>query len=434
MLHSWLFGLCLALQAWAAAVPPQIQRVQAFRARAGLPALPPQALARLGSANLATLTAAQREAAHALLARVNPRFRLAPDPADTPEIASLKAAIAQAKELTKRGALEDLQGIRSPQGAVDLAALEPLYEGADRRTTHPVVRDLLLDGAPAEALRFVRSNGLTRRDKNAAKQAATLPAVAALERHEKAVEQSLDRGEFSEALKHARELLAVVRAAGLRRNTELMLGMRAMALEARVRLEGARAVLGRRSLETGERVRVQRYGDCAVQQMYNHPLLEAVRRRLPYPRFLRAVERFFDEPVRKNGLLDVSTSVILRELGLDARRLPHPKNAADLAAALGKHGALLAGVTWNKPERLGSGRDHAVLIRGRQGERFIVIDSNHSRPQAYSFEELDLLKVGDLHGVAPLPGADLEAAAEAFAREYGKPDGFFGWLGRLFSR
>ena len=37
-------------------------------------------------------------------------------------------------------------------------------------------------------------------------------------------------------------------------------------------------------------VRIQCYGDCKIQQAYNHPQTRLVAEQMPYPTFLRALE------------------------------------------------------------------------------------------------------------------------------------------------
>jgi hypothetical protein len=63
--------------------------------------------------------------------------------------------------------------------------------------------------------------------------------------------------------------------------------------------------------------------------------------------------------------------------------------------------------------------NHAVLVQGafREGGRwiFVVIDSNHSRPQVHSFDELGLFGARSFDSVESLPEEKLPAGLRAVA-------------------
>lgn len=257
------------------------------------------------------------------------------------------------------------------------------------------------------------------------------PPVSALYSTLAAGERFLSRREFGLALEAARRAAAGLKAAPLGDLTRLELSRDAYALINLVKDRGGPYLYGRmgeykaaelaehvRALQktdsaayvgeplSGEPVRVQCYGDCAVQQAYNHPRLAALTEQLPYRSFLAAVEAANETKVRKEGLATSESRMILYKLGLDIVPRPAPADAEALAALLREHGALMATVSWHAPKALRGG-DHAVLIQGALREqeqwRFVIIDSNHSRPQLYSFRDLQLLSPSEFSSVSPLP-------------------------------
>ncbi|OGR93800.1 MAG: hypothetical protein A2V88_05280 [Elusimicrobia bacterium RBG_16_66_12] len=311
--------------------------------------------------------------------------------------------------------------------AEDRALSEHARDGAPRKAllrlshlgkNHPALQD----GAGKAAVGLLRSR---------LESARPSPPVSALDSALAAAERFLARREFGLALEAGRRAVEGLKAAPLGGLTRLELSRDAYALISLVKDRGGPYLYGRmgefeaselaervRGLRrrdpgayvgeplSGEPVRVQCYGDCAVQQAYNHPRLSALAGQLPYGSFLAAVEAANDAKVRKEGLSADESRLLLFKLGLDVVRRPAPADAEALVSLLREHGALMMAVSWHAPKAL-KGGDHAVLVQGALREagqwRFVLIDSNHSRPQLYSFRDLQLLSPGEFSSVSPLP-------------------------------
>ena len=241
----------------------------------------------------------------------------------------------------------------------------------------------------------------------------------------------LSRREFGLALEATRRAAAALKAAPLGEMTRLELARDVQRLVTIIKDRGAGSLYGRQGEFTSaqlvervsflqrqdpgayvgeplseEPVRVQCYGDCAVQQAYNHPKLAPLSEQLPYSSFLAAVEAANATKVRKEGMALMDSKVLLYKLGLEMVRQHPPADADELAGLLREHGALMVTVAWHATTAFRGG-DHAVLIQGalrEKGEwRFIMIDSNSTRPQLFSFRDLQLFTPGDYASVDLLP-------------------------------
>jgi len=339
----------------------------------------------------------------------------------------------------------------SVDGRIDEARVAAAYDasGSLRGLPKALAEDRplvehLRGGAPRQALKrlaYLEKNHAAlqeRPGKTAAallarrlENAPTSPAVAAHDETAAAAKRLLARREYGLALVAARRAYDGLKAAPLGDLTRLELGRETNALIALIKDRGGPALYGgmgeykaselaarARELQrrdpgayvgeplAGEPVRVQCYSDCAVQQAYNHPRLSALTEQLPYRSFLAAVEAANGTEVRREGLTTMDSRLFLYKLGLDAVRRPAPEDAEALAALLREHGALMITVTWRAPKALRGG-NHAVLIQGalrENGEwRFVIVDSNYSRPQLYSFRDLQLLSPSEFTSLSPLP-------------------------------
>lgn len=347
-------------------------------------------------------------------------------PAAVREKLSTDGRLDEARVAAAYDASASLRGLPKAL-AEDRPLVEHLRGGAPRQAQQRLAylqknHAALHDGSGKAAAEL-----LARRLENA----PTAPVVAAHDATVAAAKRMFARREYGLALVAAKRAYDELKAAPLGDLTRLELGRETFALISRIKDRGAPALYGGmgeykapelaarvRELQrrdpgayvgeplNGEPVRIQCYGDCAVQQAYNHPRLADLTRQLPYPSFLAAVEAANDTKVRKEGMSTMDSRLVLFKLGLDAIRHPAPADAEGLAGLLRDRGALMATVSWHAPKGMGGG-DHAVLVQGALREndewRFILIDSNYSRPQLYSFRDLQLLSPGDFASLSPLP-------------------------------
>lgn len=173
---------------------------------------------------------------------------------------------------------------------------------------------------------------------------------------------------------------------------------------------------------------VQRYSDCQVRALYNHPALSAVRDRMPYERFLRLAENAADAPLRQEGTNSRERDAVLAALGYRAVEQGAPRSEAELVARLRSDGAVLGVIDWQQP--LEGRAHHAVVlagaIRGTDGSwRYLVADSNSRRYREYSFAQLMELGLRtqsvseDTRSGRPLDAPDRERVLQAAVENYG---------------
>lgn len=456
---SLKLGPALTAPAPNPVVQLRIASIERFRALTGEAALLPAQRAALEAAAPAVLLQAQAEAAAALIAHSNPAYdsRITPESrfTDSPAELEYKKTLAEARVVVENARQAGLQvgALRSKlsvDGKIDAGKLERAYDGSallkglpKALAEDPALAEHVRDGAPKPALArlaYLQQNHPELRER-AGKAAVELlrtriaragssPTVLDLNNTLKAAESFLGRRQYGLALEAGRRMLAALKMAGIGDLTRRALAMEAYALMDTAKDRGGPALYGRmgeyksaellarvRELQrrdpgayvgdplSGEPIRVQCYGDCAVQQAYNHPRLAALVGQLPYLSFLSAVEAQNGTKVRKEGLAVHDTRFLLHLLGLEAVRQPAPDGPEALAAILREHGALMVTVSWHAPQALRGG-DHAVLLQGAFREdgqwRFVVIDSNHSRPQLFSYLDLQVLSPSEYASVEPL--------------------------------
>ncbi|TBR22715.1 hypothetical protein EPO15_07480 [bacterium] len=183
------------------------------------------------------------------------------------------------------------------------------------------------------------------------------------------------------------------------------------------------------------RIDTQKYSDCSVRANYNHPELAPVRDVLPYEDFLRIHEALVGSRLRDVGTYQFQKGHALYALGYELGESRTPTSGAELASMLRADGAVFGSVNFKMPRTL-SPMDptfsHAVVVNGAIREtgwnhvlsaaadrgwaktawgmvrapretlaelkneglwRFVVTDSNFSRPQLYSFSELRAMRL-----------------------------------------
>lgn len=425
----------LLLSALLCAAPVSIKapQIQRFRAAAGMPLFSP---AKLQALNPVTLHWAGVEAAHDLLTRVSPKLDVTPSPLDPPQLAERKALIAEARavvaEAKKLEKLGEFEAYMAKGGELfQKDALDELYngkvsaEGGNRWMT-----DLVRDGATRQAVKLAKQLKLPKTRVKELAETPPSPASDSIERRLEHARKLVKKGDWTAAWAAAEHVYAFIAESGLRAATRLYFGVEALTLVQQTKAKGAPRLYGTRGVKTGETVDVQSASDCAVHQLYNHPALAALAKLLPYHDFLRGVEKRLDSRVRRKGMTMYETSAILAELGFKGVRLPKPRNAAELAAQLKKHGPLMISIRWSKPESFRDrGGNHAVLIKEAKAGAFLVIDSNYARPQLLTYEVLGVLGAGEYAAVVPEPGVDPAAMARSFIKKHVPPPAF--WLWRL---
>lgn len=446
-----LLAVLLVAAPALAAPAVDVQLAQTFRARAQLPPLSPIELSKLGrSPDLAA--AAKLEAARAFLAGINPNFDATITPEsrhlESGELLEIKRDVAAARQALVEARLDVARDSLLTEGRVDPDKLDAVFNGSKRLAREAavlqgsagkVMQDLILDGAPRQALGWLESlvKENRRLAKGPRKQAvATLRRDLALapvsrpvrefQRRLSDAKQLLKNGLFGEALVASRALMDAVMATPAREGTKRALWVDASEVETAARRRGAPSIYGTHGRATaaelafraralpykGDRpspapTRVQCYGDCAVQQAYNHPRLAPAAEVVPYHLFLDGAVGLLGSDVRADGMGDIDTTTLLRELGLKTvfRRA---QTEAQLLEALDAHGALITSIRWQPAksplaERRG---DHAVLVRGaflEDGEwKFVVIDSNYPRPQVMPYRDLLVLGVRRFDSVEPM--------------------------------
>ncbi|MBI5210706.1 MAG: hypothetical protein HY927_12110 [Elusimicrobia bacterium] len=475
----------------APSVQERVGLIQEFRRQAGLAPLPEASVALLVAEGPKAVAAAQLEAAKTLLAGVNPNFSgevtkedLFFDP---PETLALRKAVGSARQVMAGAAVGALAEKLSTDGRIDPAAVDAAFSGSRRLASLAkslpgpggrALLDFIEDGAPRQAierlgqlkkhdsrLRDPGARAAADRLVSALKEAPQSPAAAGLGERAELARRLLAKGRYGDALAEARAMLSALSVSGLREETRRFFGLQALGLDAAAREKGAAAIYGARGLMSaaaleehvarlvtsdpgayvgaplsGKPTRRQCYDDCPVQQAYNHPKLSRLAEQMPYLTFLAAVESRLEDDVRHRGLMSVESAILLREFGLDMVRRGAPKSAAELVELLRRHGSLLFSVRWEPGKSLRDREgDHAVVLQGAfredGGWNFVVIDSNRSRPQVVSFDELgvlgatgfdsvEVMKEGDPRLPEPLrsvadPAARLRLAVNAFYGRYG---------------
>ncbi|MBI5239626.1 MAG: hypothetical protein HY926_04080 [Elusimicrobia bacterium] len=504
-------GLSLAPVLAAPAAPQvqgEIEQIQLFRVHAGRPQLNAAQVAELAAGTPVQVAEAKVQAARLLLSSINPQF--SPEPvlsglnADSPQILELKAAIRAARGVMAEARVAGLRAGLSQDGRVSEAALERVYAGSSRierligrlpvspKTTADL-RELVRDGAYGPALEHF---GLLRRSVKALKSGAgraagkelvkaledapDSPPVLQLSERKGFAEGLLRKGSYGEAHAAAKEFLEEAKTSGLAHATSRFFGVAALTLEEEIRRRGSSRLYGARGLMSAEKLearvrgllardpgayvgdllprtptRIQCYGDCAVQQAYNHPLASQAAGLMPYETFLDAVEGLMGERVRRTGLTNSDSDSLLRALGLRRRSQGVPKTEAELLDLLRMHGALLFSMRWTPSQSLRErDGDHAVLLQGafRNEERkwvFVVLDSNESAPQLFSFAELGVMGATHFDVVEAVPAGDkrlpagirdladqtprLRAMAARFYAEHGAVRSYVpGWKALLY--
>ena len=150
----------------------------------------------------------------------------------------------------------------------------------------------------------------------------------------------------------------------------------------------------------GEPVVIQKWSDCALQALWNLPALRDLHKRFTYARFLDEAERITNEPIRRDGLSDVSSRRLLLALGWSRTYDATPKGEEELVRTIREHGGVIGGYGF-KMSRLralfttGSfdvNFSHAVAIPAavRAGGRwwFVVLDSGYRAPRLFTYGEL----------------------------------------------
>lgn len=454
-----LLAFALALPA-AAAPNADLVLVQAFRARAQLPPLSPVELGRLAKApELAA--AAKIEAAQAFLEKINPNFDATITPesrfVESPALVEMKRDVAAARGVLLEAKVYQVRDTLLEGERVDPEKLDAVFNGSKRLAKHAAVlqgaaaknvEQLILDGAPRHARESLEAlvKHAPRLAKGPHKETVarlrrdlkTMPEskpVKAFERRLAEAKELFRRREYGLALSAARSLMDAVLATPAREATKRALWIDASALESDVRRYGARSIYGAhggwKAEDLAGRVkglpykgdplrpeptRIQCHGDCAVQQAYNHPRLRALEKVISYADFLDGVTGLLQSEVRDDGMGDVDTRLVLRQLGLQPvwRRAG---SEAQLLEALEAHGALLTTIRWTPPKSpLDRRGNHAVVLQGAFQEdgrwNYVVIDSNYARPQVMPYEDLMVLGASRFESVEPLPGgARLEDGA-----------------------
>lgn len=442
---------CLTLPS-AAAPNADLVLVQAFRARAQLPPLSAVEMGRLGKAP-ELVSAAKLEAAQAFLDKINPNFDSTITPEsrfiENPALIEMKRDVAAAREVLIQAKVYQVRDTLLEGERVDPDKLDAVFNGSKSLAKRAAVLDgaaaknvehLILDGAPRHARRSL--DALVKHAPGIAKgphkqtverlrrDLKTMPEsrpVKAFERRLAEAKELFRRREYGLALSAARSLMDAVLATPAREATKRALWMDASSLESDVRRYGAAAIYGAyggwKADALAERVkrlpykgdpirpeptRVQCHGDCAVQQAYNHPKLRALEKVISYADFLDGVTGLLKSEVRDDGMGDVDTRIVLRQLGFQPvwRRAG---SEAQLLEALDAHGALITTIRWTPPKSpLDRRGNHAVVLQGAFQEdgrwNYVVIDSNYARPQVMPYEDLMVLGASRFESVEPLPG------------------------------
>jgi len=149
-----------------------------------------------------------------------------------------------------------------------------------------------------------------------------------------------------------------------------------------------------------EPIETQRSSDCALHALWNLPVLRGLRARATYEGFAAAAEKILNSPVKREGLSESQSKILLAKLGYDRSYDFTPAGEDELARMVADNGGVLAGYDfpmkgWKSLLALGSlkGRyAHAVAIAAAVRERgrwwFVVIDSAYRRPRLLSYGEL----------------------------------------------
>lgn len=483
-------------------IDERVGLIQEFRRQARLPALPVEVVAGLEAEGPGAVASAQVDAARAFLAGINPAFSAEETPEsrvlDSPELAGIKKAVRAARQTLAEARIQGLRESLSSDGKLDVQAVDRAFTGSAKlsaavkrlpKAVGKSVLDFAADGAPRQAIEHLSRlrKGDTRfsgRQGKAAVQAveeALYPVaesrdVAELSLRLGRAKGLLSKGRYAEAMAAARNLLADLKISGLGDATRRFFGVEAAGLETAAQEKGSLSIYGRlgimspprlaehvRALAKGDPsayagelpsadpTRIQCYGDCAIQQAYNHPRLALLSEQMPYETFLSAVEAYLEGPARHEGLNSVEEGMILGDFGLARVSRGSPKTADEAAALLRRHGALMLSVRWGKLEGLKDLHgNHAVILQGAFREHgrwnFVMVDSNHSRPQVFSFEELGLLGATGFDSVEVVPSgprlpevlagiadpsARMRRAVNLFYGNYGAVRRYLPWYKRL---
>ncbi|MDE2141779.1 MAG: hypothetical protein KGJ84_05145 [Elusimicrobia bacterium] len=144
----------------------------------------------------------------------------------------------------------------------------------------------------------------------------------------------------------------------------------------------------------------QSSSDCALHALWNLPVLRGLRTRTTYEGFAAAAEKIADSPIKREGLSESQSKLLLAKLGFERSHDRAPAGEDDLARMVADNGGVLAGYDfpmkgWKALLALGSlkGRyAHAVAITAAVRERgrwwFVVVDSAYLRPRLLSYGEL----------------------------------------------
>lgn len=377
------------------------------------------------------------------------------------------AAAAVAAARTPEQRVQALQEALSKGGRADAGKAQAAFDGLSPQERRlkvmtgflpaweaETVSHFVLDGAPEQAAAHLAE--LKKKDKRlrrgdaaaqlkalerrlralgAGSSEAVRPAAPFVDRLERA-RRALRGKRFAEAAAEGAALKRDLKGSDLRRGTVRSLYNAASSVAREASVRGASVVYGRRGPQSaealarraaelsaadptayagaplsGQPTRLQCYHDCAVQQAFNHPANAEAGRQMPYFTFLNAVESRLSAPIRREGANGEQERLMLYDLGLSLVPRGLPRSAEDLVERLRRHGALSIGVRWKVSRGGSTDSDHAVVLQGALREpdgswRFVVIDSNQSRPQLYSFAELSLINAQDYRSVEPMAPGD----------------------------
>lgn len=159
----------------------------------------------------------------------------------------------------------------------------------------------------------------------------------------------------------------------------------------------------------------QRWSDCMLQSLWNLPGLRPLRARMgDYDRFATYAEDYLKEPIRREGLTDGGSRRLLKHLGWDRSYDRAPRGEEALVAQIAAEGGVLGSYAFKMSRLtalLGAGSfdrsfNHAVAITAAVFDRgrwwFIVLDSNYKNPGVLTYGELLTMHL-EIASVKPLP-------------------------------
>lgn len=444
-----------------------VQTINVLRSHSGLPLLTRPEIHQMIQAPRATVEQLELHAAREFLKHVSPGFDTTdPPPFETPKqiefrrtVTLARKVVAKERERRRReGYLDAVERYfrEKEDGDIPVERLDAFFTGmsAQEREALELVGGLGLSLESAETLTENILDGnysgakrnLARLQPAKSRKRGTTRTLR-VERLEKILDQKddstmvrsyrrvLDRiaGElkkkrFSDVVLAAETFSENLRLSALHEHTRRDLSIEGVMMSGRAKDRGANRLYnsGYASVKKlharigalprgsyvgdpvpAEGVRIQMWGDCKIQQTYNHPMMSIVSEQIPYFAFLRAMEHKLDRDFRSEGMY--SGNVLYEDFGLKLQDVRSAKSAQYLALKLKEHGALTASIRFAPSDgRRGHEPDHAILVQGafrEDGEwHFVIVDSNHSAPRVYSFADLRLFGMKDLRAVKPKEG------------------------------